>query len=133
MLFVDFSSAFNTIIPGRLFTKLTNLGLSSSICQWIIDFLTNRPQTVRIGQHISSQLTLSTGSPHGCVLSPLLYSLYTYDCTDTHPTNTIVKYADDTTVVGLISGGDEAPYREEVRRLVGWCKVNNLILQKQNK
>ncbi|KAK0155353.1 putative RNA-directed DNA polymerase from transposon BS [Merluccius polli] len=128
MLFVDFSSAFNTIIPRRLVTKLTKLGLSSSICQWIMDFLTNQPQTVRIGQHISSQLALSTGSPQGCVLSPLLYFLYTYDCTPTHPTNTIVKYADDTTAVGLISGGDEAAYREEVRRLVGWCKVNNLIL-----
>ena len=64
------------------------------------------------------------------VLSPLLYSLYTYDCTPTHPTNTIVKYADDTAVIGLISGGDEATYREEVSRLVEWCKVNNLITSK---
>ncbi|XP_034023518.1 serine/threonine-protein kinase Nek2-like [Thalassophryne amazonica] len=34
-----------------------------------------------------------------------------------HRNNTIVKFADDTTVVGLFSKGDEAAYREEVQRL----------------
>ena len=39
----------------------------------------------------------------GCVLSPLLYSLFTHDCTARHDSNTIIKFADFTTVVGLIS------------------------------
>ena len=30
-----------------------------------------------------------------------------HDCTATHDSNTIIKYADDTTVVGLISDNDE--------------------------
>ena len=68
----------------------------------------------------------------GCVLSPLLYAIYTHDCTPTHPTNTIVQFADDTTVVGLITGGDESAYRDEVQRLVEWCAANNLtaLIQK---
>ncbi|XP_033978014.1 vomeronasal type-2 receptor 1-like, partial [Trematomus bernacchii] len=64
----------------------------------------------------------------GCVLSPLLYSLYTHDCSPAHPENIIVKFADDTTVVGLISGGDESAYRSEVLKLSAWCSVNNLAL-----
>ncbi|KAK1784434.1 hypothetical protein P4O66_001576 [Electrophorus voltai] len=32
------------------------------------------------------------------------------------------------TVVGLINKHDESAYREEVRELVSWCKVNNLFL-----
>ncbi|KAK3548505.1 hypothetical protein QTP70_013354 [Hemibagrus guttatus] len=40
LLFVDFSSAFNTIIPTLLQTKLTQLSVPSSICQWITSFLT---------------------------------------------------------------------------------------------
>lgn len=128
LLFVDYSSALNTILPGRLFHKMTNLGLDYTICLWIRNFLTNRSQTVRMGNYHSSPLSLSTGAPQGCVLSPFLYSLYTHDCTPTHKTNTIIKFADDMTVVGLISRGDELAYREEVQRLIDWCVVNNLSL-----
>ncbi|KAI3373987.1 hypothetical protein L3Q82_022554, partial [Scortum barcoo] len=48
LLFVDFTSAFNTIIPQTLVQKLTTLGLSSTLCNWVLDFLTDRPQSVRI-------------------------------------------------------------------------------------
>uniref|UniRef100_A0A669B6K4 Reverse transcriptase domain-containing protein n=1 Tax=Oreochromis niloticus TaxID=8128 RepID=A0A669B6K4_ORENI len=105
MLFLDFSSAFNHIIPEILVQKLSHLGLSTPICLWIKDVLTNRPHSVRLGPHLSSTITLSTGSPQGCVLSPLLFTLYTSDCSPTHLSNTIIKFADDTTVVGLISRG----------------------------
>ncbi len=128
MLFVDYSSAFNTIIPDRLITKLDTLGLPPLTCAWIKDFLTNRPKTVRLGPHLSSTRTLSIGSPQGCVLSPLLYCLYTHDCSPAHNDKLIVKFADDTTVVGLISKGEEAAHREEVLKLAAWCTENNLAL-----
>ena len=51
------------------------------------------------------------------MISPLLYSLFTHDCVAKHDSNTIIKSADDTTVVGLITDNDETAYREEVRDL----------------
>uniref|UniRef100_A0A8C5AV64 Reverse transcriptase domain-containing protein n=1 Tax=Gadus morhua TaxID=8049 RepID=A0A8C5AV64_GADMO len=128
LLFIDYSSAFNTIIPDILINKLLGLHLPASTCAWIKDFLSNRPQQVRLGPHLSSPLTLSTGSPQGCVLSPLLYTLYTSDCSPSHPSNLIIKFADDTTVVGLISGGDETAYRDEVQQLSAWGSANYLQL-----
>ena len=128
LLFIDYTSAFNTIVSNRLITKLLDLGLSYSLCMWIKDFLTDRLQTVRLGPHQSSSLCLSTGAPQGCVLSPLLYSIYTYDCTNTHPSNTVIKFADDMTVVGQITNRNESAYRDEVDRLTRWCKENNLTL-----
>ncbi|KAK1790950.1 hypothetical protein P4O66_014792 [Electrophorus voltai] len=128
MLFVDYSSAFNTIIPSLLTTKLEDLGLHPSLCDWISNFLTDRPQSVRVGNCVSSTLTLSTGAPQGCVLSPLLYSLYTYDCTATSSSTIIVKFADDTVVMGLISDNDERAYLEEIKHLENWCQENNLLL-----
>jgi len=70
LLFIDYSSAFNTIIPDILVCKLSNLGLPPPTCSWIKDFLTNRPQRVRLGPHHSSTRTLSTGSPQGITSMP---------------------------------------------------------------
>ncbi|KAK3516042.1 hypothetical protein QTP70_003331, partial [Hemibagrus guttatus] len=42
--------------------------------------------------------------------------------------NSIIKFADDTTVIGLISDNDETSYRAEVQHLVAWCADNNLLL-----
>ncbi|KAK2908186.1 hypothetical protein Q8A73_009259 [Channa argus] len=128
MLFIDFSSAFNTIIPQQLIHKLVRLGLNTSLCNWLLDFLTGRPQAVRVGSNTSSTITLNTGAPQGCVLSPLLFTLLTHDCTPSHNSNLFIKFADDTTVVGLISNNDDTNYRSEVRRLARWCSDNNLSL-----
>ncbi len=81
ILFVDFSSAFNTIILDTIQNKLTPLSIPTSICQWINSFLTDRQQVVRLGKLSSGTCTISTGVPQGCGLSPLLFSLYTNDCT----------------------------------------------------
>ncbi len=85
MLFVDYSSAFNTIVPAQLVAKLQTLGLNRSLCSWILDFLTGRSQVVRMGNNTSSPLSPQhwchrrvASSAHSCT------SLYTHDCTATH-------------------------------------------------
>ncbi|KAK1788609.1 hypothetical protein P4O66_002686 [Electrophorus voltai] len=127
MLFVDYSSAFNTIIPSRLTTKLEDLGLHPSLCEWISNFLTDRTQSVQVGNCFSFTLTLSTGAPQGCVLSSLLYSLYTYDCVATSSSTIFVKFADDTVIIGLISDNDERAYLVEIKHLENWYQENNLL------
>lgn len=74
---------------------------------------------------------ISTGTPQGCVLSPWLFSLYTNCCTSSHQSVKLIKFADDTTLIGLISDGDESAYRREVDRLASWCSHNNLELNAQ--
>jgi hypothetical protein len=101
---IDYSSAFNTIVLSKLINKLRTLGLNTSLCNWILDFLTGNPQVVRKGNNTSAILLLNTGAPRGCVLSPLLYSLFTHDCMARHDSNTIF------TVVGLITDNDETAY-----------------------
>ncbi|XP_070816873.1 uncharacterized protein [Chaetodon trifascialis] len=79
ILFVDFNSAFNTIIPTLLQEKLSQLNVPDTTCRLITDFLSDRKQCVKLGKHGSDAKTISTGSPQGCVLSPLLFSLFMRD------------------------------------------------------
>ncbi len=81
-----------------------------------------------MGQFTSNSITLNIGAPQGCVLNPLLYSLYTHDCVSSHSSTSIVKFADDTVVLGLISNNDETAYLDEVERLTSWCQDNCLSL-----
>ena len=50
-----------------------------------------------------------------------------------HESTTIIKFANDTTVVGLITNNDKTAYRE-VRELAVWCEDNlslNVIKTKE--
>ncbi|KAL2082589.1 hypothetical protein ACEWY4_022407 [Coilia grayii] len=128
MLFIDYSSAFKTIIPLTLVSKIKSLGLDNSLCNWILSFLTNRTQVVRMGGMTSTPLTISTGAPQGCVLSSLLYNIYTHDCIASSSQTSIIKFADDTVVVGLISNNNEQAYLKQVKNITQWCQLNNLAL-----
>ena len=87
-------------MPSKLINKLRTLGLNTSLCNWILDFLTDQAQVVRVGNNTSATLILDTGAPQGCVLSSLLYSLFPHDCMARHDSNIIIKFASDTTVEG---------------------------------
>lgn len=111
ILLIDFSLAINTILPQQLIEKLCKT------CRWILDFLMERQQTVSVGSVTSETTTASTGSPQGCVLSPLLFTLLTRDCSASFNTNHMIKFSEDTTVVSCIINRDELAYREEVVQL----------------
>ena len=128
VLFLDFSSASNTIIPHKLLAKLLRLNVHPSTGYWILDFLLDRQQVVKVSNLYSGPQVLNTGAPQGCVLSPLLFTLFTNDCVSSDPSVSFVKFSDDTTLVGLVSNNDEGRYRKEVERLVGLCSDNNLEL-----
>ena len=74
---------------------------------WILDFLQDRPQSVRIGKQTSKEITLNVDAPQGCVLSPLLFSLFTNDSVSLEPSVVTIKLSDDTTLEGLIYNSDE--------------------------
>ena len=66
ILFIDYSSAFNTIIPSCLIQNMRSLGINTQICNWVLSFLIDRPQVVRVGEGVMLHpLILNTGTPQG--------------------------------------------------------------------
>ena len=61
-------------------------------------------------------------------MSPLLYSLYSHGCVATYSSNLLVKFADDATVIGLLTDDNEEDYRRDIHNLTQWCQENNLTL-----
>ncbi|XP_041841993.1 uncharacterized protein LOC121640346 [Melanotaenia boesemani] len=128
VMFFDFSSAFNTIQSSLLRVKMEGMGVDQHLTAWIKDYLTNRPQYVRL-QHCESDVVLcSTGAPQGTVLSPFLFTLYTSDFTYNNTHCHIQKFSDDTVVVGCVSEGDDLEYRTVIRDFVSWSERNQLQL-----
>ncbi|KAI3375234.1 hypothetical protein L3Q82_021731, partial [Scortum barcoo] len=100
IMFFDFSSAFNTIQPRLLWDKLQLAGVDHHLTTWILDYLTHRPQFVRVQGFESDRLLCSTGAPQGTVLAPFLFTLYTADFSYNTPSCHLQKFSDDSAVVG---------------------------------
>ena len=144
IMFFDFSSAFNTIQPHLLAKKLCNMNVTPSLIIWILDYLTNRPQYVRIKADknnsvsqkdsqvdtyiMSDTLFTNVGCPQGTCAAPFLFCLYTSDFRTTHNVNILDKYADDAAMTGLIFNNDASFYLDEIDKFVTWCDDNYLEL-----
>ena len=83
---------------------------------------------MRSGEGPSSIKTLNVGSPQGCALSPLLFVLYTNKLRSISPNNLLLKFADDTAIVGKITANNEDAYKSEVSSVVRWCDKAGLLV-----
>merc|ERR1712121_268435 len=102
-----------------------------NIIHWINMFLTNRTPIVQLNKKVFSYLvTTNIGAPQGSVLSPVLFTLYTNDCQLNENFVKLIKFADDTTIQGLIRpDNDEETYRNSIETFVNWCQDHNPALK----
>ena len=96
-----------------------------SVISWIFD-LTNRLQYVRLNGVLSSVICTNNSAPQGTVLAPSLFSLYTAACRSTDESCPLVKFANDTELIGKINNDEGALYHKQIENFVNWCDENYL-------
>ena len=121
VMFFDFSCAFNTIQPSLLRGKLEGVGVDCHLAARTTDYLTNRPQYVRLRDCVSDVVVCSTGAPQGTMLSPFLFTLYTSDFSYNMDSCHLHKFSDDTAIVACVTEGNDLEYRKVITNFVAWC------------
>ena len=107
---------------------MLSMSVQCDMILWIIDYLTSCSQFVVFQSLKSDTLYSNTAVPQGTVLAPLLFSLYTSDCRLSNESCSIVEFADDTVLIGLISDDDISKYVNEINKFATYCKTNFLEL-----
>ena len=125
-LMVDFSKAFDTVDHAILVSKLNGLGLPPCIRQWIVSFLLNRSQIVKLNGQYSSSVPINRGIVQGSAIGPYLFVLMISDLKPLGKDNTYVKYADDLTVV--VPEHSQVTVEQERHHIFLWAAKNKLII-----
>lgn len=129
-LFIDFTSAFNTVTPHKLIETLLSMGTEPKIAKWIEAFLIGRKQFISVNDQVTQSINTNTGTPQGSVISPLLFTIYTDKIRSRHQSVKIIKYADDMVIVGLHSkdGDGNEEYTSTISQSIEITSDLKLIL-----
>ncbi|KAI3367007.1 hypothetical protein L3Q82_009639 [Scortum barcoo] len=107
--------------PGCWWDKLQLAGVDHHLTTWILDYLTHRPQFVRVQGFESDRLLCSTwcSAGNGSGSFPVHLLLHCRDFSHKTSSCHLQKFSDDSAVVGLITDGDDD--REYKRTYSGLC------------
>ena len=128
-VFIDFQKAFYTVSHPILSRKLQAIGISGSIHEWIMCYLTNRCQFTVVNGCKSTSGCIQFSVPQGSLLGPRLYTIFVNDLPDcVGDIGDVYLYADDTTLSVIGENVDEvfAALNTMVKNVLQWSMINQL-------
>ena len=123
-LLIDYTKAFDTINHSILFRKIQNLSIPCQIQRWIFMFFTGRSQAVQSGGEQAQWLPITRSIVQGSGMGPSAYLIYSMDLKTLSHYNSIIKFADDTTV--LVPQYSSVSLEEEFQNVQKWSVTNKL-------
>jgi hypothetical protein len=125
MLLCDFTKAFDLVDHTIVINKMSECGVHDCLLKWSANFLSQRTQRVKIGNHISQEVEMHAGCPQGTLLGPLAFVMHINDLEP--PGNVVtIKYVDDTTVLHATKCDGDDTMQETAIYLHDWALNNNM-------
>ncbi|MGE5863309.1 MAG: RNA-directed DNA polymerase, partial [Nitrososphaerales archaeon] len=122
-IFLDFEKAYDMLWQNGLLVKLSKIGITDGIINYIKSLLENRTFQVKIKESLSVIKTLENGTPQGSVISPLLFLNMINDLPDVINQAILSLFADDGC---LLKSGRNLKYLEKIiqenlNNILEWC------------
>ena len=126
--FIDFKKAYDRVSRGKLWCSLEEMGIRGKVIDFLKAVYSDMSCVVKVGEEWSEPFGVSCGLRQGCILSPLLFSLYVNSlvsklkgaevgvkCGD--QLISVLMYADDAVIVAE----DEKSMKRGLETLAEWC------------
>ena len=129
-IFIDFQKAFDTIDHSILMNKLSMYGITGIYHEVLKNYLSNRHQSVRIGDQMSPPLPITKGIPQGSILGSLLFLFYINCLPNVSNIFTSVLFADDLVLYmssNNIPSCNQICFRE-LEKIFEWSASNKLSI-----
>ena len=129
-VFVDLQKAFDTINYKILLKKLQIYGIQGIPLKLIENYLSNRTQSVRIEDSLSTPKSITIGLPQGSLLGPLLFLFFINDLPNISDKFKSILFADDTTLSFETTTQDELNIvcNHELSKFYSWTLANRLTI-----
>ena len=127
VIYLDFSKAFDKVDFNIVLNKISNIGISGKVYEFIECFLTNRHQLVIVDGQKSNAVAVRSGVPQGSVLGPLIFLILIGDI-DADVLHSIVRsFADDTRISkGISNLNDMSKLQDDLCKVYEWAERNNM-------
>ena len=128
-IYTDFSAAFQSVNHSLLIHKLKNsFNISETALDWFSSYLQNRRQRVIVNGRCSEWCRVTSGTPEGGLISPLLFALYINDL-PAEVSSRCSMFADDVKIYRRITCAADADLLQaDLRRLRRWSETWKLSL-----